>query len=125
MLSPRLAAPFDFIVLSFDPFNEAFSMKFISAFSVALLIGLPTVSLAQSEPENCMSSAISIIISNDRENHTEYTTCLAACEADASCVAWNFSPHSFDAERTGWCQLLGDVYQTEPSDRGVCGRIER
>lgn len=93
--------------------------------TAALLIGLPGVALAQDEPENCVSTAISTIISNDNENHTEYTTCRASCEADESCVAWNFRPHSFDSTSPGSCQLLGDVYRTEPSERGICGLVER
>ncbi len=92
--------------------------------AAALLIGLPSTLIAQ-EAENCWQSAVSTILLNDAANHTEYATCLAACDANADCAGWNFRPHSFDAAIPGNCQLLGDIYQSEPSDRAFCGQIER
>lgn len=97
----------------------------LSLLTSALLIGLAGVALAQDEPENCSMSAISLILLNDNDNHTGYSTCRAACEADETCVGWNFRPHSFDPDSPGHCQLLGDIYQTEESERSLCGTVDR
>jgi len=103
-------------------------MNRFQTLAAACLIGLP-VPLAAQEPGNCWQSAVSTILANDTETHTEYATCLAtclaACRADPDCAGWTFRPHSFDAASPGHCQLLGDIYQTEASDRAVCGRIDR
>lgn len=99
-------------------------MKAFQGLAAALLIGLP-LPLAAQEPGNCWQSATSTILLNDNDNHTEYATCRAACEADTACAGWNFRPHSFDAASPGQCQLLGDIYRSEPSDRAVCGQIDR
>ena len=100
-------------------------MKRFQMLAATTMICLAAPVLAEDAPEKCWQSAVSTILSNDNDTHTEYATCMAACEADAACAAWNFRPHSFDSSMAGHCQLLGDVYKTEASDRAYCGKIAR
>ncbi len=100
-------------------------MQQFLSLAAALLLGLPGSATAQGAPEHCWQSAVSLILSNDNETHLAPDTCRSACEAEAACIAWNFRPHSFDAESPGHCQLLGDVHRSEPSDRAFCGQVTR
>lgn len=50
--------------------------------------------------------------------------CLAFCEQTEGCVAWSYTPHTFNPKTApGECRLLPDDGTREDHARDFCGRL--